>query len=142
MEEKYVTYVGEFSIWTGGAHGMDGELGLTFSKRDGRKIDYSFFKNLESRQFKLILKEGLKKYFKDNDWDAADDEQFAEGLMNVKDVNNIPLPGADPYFTPSGIKFIYGSYEIAAYAAGYPSFVLLYEDAKPYLSEEALSLIE
>ena len=142
LRERYLTYLCTFYLWTGGVHGMGGEFGLTFNKLSGRQIDYSFFRNLESRSFKQLLKAGLKRYFIENDWEASTDEEFAECLQGVDDINDIPLPCADPYFTSQGIKFIYGSYEISSYSAGYPSFILPYEEAQPYLSEEAFGLIE
>ena len=142
LKEMYVTYLYTFYLWTGGIHGIGGKVGLTFDKSSGRQVDYSFFRNLERESFKQLLKAGLKRYFVENGWKASTDEEFTECLMGVDDINNIPLPGADPYFTSQGINFVYGSYEIAPYSAGYPSFILSYEDAKPYLSEEALGLIE
>ena len=141
LEEKYVTYLCTFYKWTGGVHGMDGEMGVTFNRLNGTRVNYLCFINLESRSFKRIIKEGLKRYFQNNDWAASDDEELAECLLNVENVNNIPLPSAEPYFTPKGVCFKYCSYEIASYAAGFPSFVLPYDEARPYMTEEALDLI-
>jgi len=35
----------------------------------------------------------------------------------------------------------YQQYEIAPYAAGMPSFVLTYQEVRPYLTKEALQLL-
>lgn len=141
VDEKYVTYKVESYFWTGGIHELGGEHGVTFSRSSGKQINYSYFRNLESDSFKNIIKAGLKRYFQNSDWAASTDEDLAECLQNVENVNDIPLPGADPYFTPEGVCFEYCSYEIASYAAGFPSFILPYNDAKPYMSEDAWNLI-
>lgn len=140
LEDKYVTYREESCFWTGGAHELCSEVGVTFSRKTGQRIGYSFFKNLESSSFKRVIKTGLKKYFSDADMDVVSDEALAE-YLDVEDVDNIPLPSAHPYFTPDGICFKYHSYEIASYAAGFPSFILSYDEAREYLSDEAYSLI-
>lgn len=141
IEDRFVTYKVESYFWTGGIHELGGEYGATFNRINGKRVNYSYFTNLESRPFKRIIKEGLKRYFQNNDWAASDDEELAECLLNVEDVNNIPLPSAEPYFTPKGVCFKYCSYEIASYAAGFPSFVLPYDKARPYMTEEAFDLI-
>lgn len=65
-----------------------------------------------------------------------------ERLLNVENVNDIPLPRVEPYFTPKGMCFKYCSYEIASYAADFPSFVLPYDEARQYMTQEALDLID
>lgn len=141
IEERFVTYKVESYFWTGGIHELGGEYGVTFSRVDGKEINYSYFRNLETSSFKKIIKAGLKRYFQNNDWAASNDAELAECLLNVENVDDIPLPGADPYLTPKGVCFKYGSYEIASYAAGFPSFVLPYNEAIEYMTEEAQSLI-
>ena len=37
----------------------------------------------------------------------------------------IPLPGNGVYLSPEGVVFIYGFYEIGAYAIGMPTFTVL-----------------
>lgn len=141
IEDRFVTYKVESYFWTGGIHELGGEYGVTFNRTTGKRINYSYFANLESSSFKKRIKEGLKRYFQNNDWSASDDEELKECLLNVENVNDIPLPNAEPYFTPKGVCFKYCSYEIASYAAGFPSFVLPYDEARPYMTEEALDLI-
>ena len=38
----------------------------------------------------------------------------------------IPLPAAAPYLSPDGVVFVYGQYEIGAYAIGMPTFTVPY----------------
>ena len=53
----------------------------------------------------------------------------------------LPLPATDPWLTKKGVSFIYQQYEIAPYAAGMPSFVLAYDDIRPYLTEDAAKML-
>ena len=142
IEDRFVTYKVESYFWTGGIHELGGEYGVTFNRMNGNRVNYSYFTNLESRSFKKLLKEGLRRYFLENEWEASTDEELADCLQTVDNVNDIPLPSAEPYFTPKGVCFKYCSYEIASYAAGFPSFVLTYDKAKQYMKEDALNLIE
>lgn len=142
IENRFVTYKVESYFWTGGLHELGGEYGVTFNRMNGKRVNYSYFTNLESRSFKRIIKEGLRKYFLKNEWEASTDEELADCLQNVDDINDIPLPSVEPYFTPKGVCFIYCSYEIASYAAGFPSFILPYDEARQYMTEDALFLIE
>ncbi len=141
IEDRFVTYKVESYFWTGGIHELGGEYGVTFNRINGKRVNYSYFTNLESRSFKRIIKEGLRKYFLKNEWEASTDEELADCLQGVDNVNDIPLPSAEPYFTPKGVCFKYCSYEIASYAAGFPSFVLPYDEARQYMMQEALDLI-
>lgn len=141
IENRFVTYKVESFYWTGGIHEMGYEYGVTFNRTNGKRVNYSYFSNLESSSFKKLLKEGLRMYFLKNEWEASTDEELAECLQNVDDINDIPLPSAKPYFTPKGVCFKYGSYEVACFAAGYPSFILPYDEAWQYMTEEAIELI-
>ena len=95
IEDRFVTYKVESYFWTGGIHELVGEYGVTFNRINGKRVNYSYFTNLESRSFKRIIKEGLKHYFQNNDWAASNDSELAECLLNVENVDDIPLPGAE-----------------------------------------------
>ena len=56
-------------------------------------------------------------------------------LTSVDDINNIPRPQFAPYLTPRGMVFTYQQYEIAAYAAGLPSFIVPYEKISSFLKK-------
>ncbi|MBO6068986.1 MAG: DUF3298 domain-containing protein, partial [Bacteroidales bacterium] len=57
------------------------------------------------------------------------------------DGDTIPFPVWTPSPTEDGLCFTYQQYEIAAYAMGMPSFVIPYDKVKPYLTPEALDLL-
>ena len=142
VADKFVTFNVDDSFWSGGAHELVREYGVTFSRANGRYIDYSYYKNLESRAFKHKLKEGLRKYFISNGWEASSDEELADKLQNVDDSDDIPLPKIAPYLTSNGVCFKYSSYEIACFAAGFPTFILPYDEAGPYMSDNLINIIK
>lgn len=157
--DKYVTYSIDGFTYSGGAHGMSGSSGVTFSKATAKMIGYQkdyneknntftvlnqtlFNGKVKSKAFNDVLKAGLKEYFAgvtDDGKKALTDAELKEMLMD-EDVNKLPLPGAPPHFTKDGLAFIYQQYEIAAYCYGMPSFTIPYEKILPFLTTEAAEL--
>ena len=129
--------------------------GATFSKPDGQRIGYESTLDSESNTYYIqnqtlfqdgknpnliaLLKQGVRSYFNDNG-QSMTDEELSDMLINVGDINHIPLPQYAPYFTPQGLTFVYQQYEIAPYAAGLPCFTLSYEKVLPFLTDEAARL--
>ena len=151
----FVTFYGETSGYTGGAHGMAVHVGRTFRKGDGRAIGYetdmddhfnvehkddNLFANTESPALYKLIKAGVHSYFKACGQPMADDTELAD-FLQVDNVNRIPLPGNAPYWTKTGIVFCYTQYEIAPYAAGMITFEIPYDRIREFLTDEAASLI-
>lgn len=131
--DKFVTMYFECYIYEGGAHGMSFCEGRTFSKANAQSVTWDMFKNLKAMN--PYVKSGLKKYF-----EVSSDSELKDCLMG-SDVNDIPLPACDPYFTKDGVCFVYSIYEISSYAAGMPTFVIPYDQARQFLNEEGLQLL-
>ena len=151
----FVTFYGETSGYTGGAHGMALHVGRTFRKGDGRAIGYetdmddhfnvehkddNLFANTESPALYKLIKDGVHSYFKACGQPMADDAELAD-FLQVDNVNRIPLPANAPYWTKTGIVFCYTQYEIAPYAAGMITFEIPYDRIREFLTDEAASLI-
>lgn len=128
--------------YIGGAHGgVFGWGGITFRFSDG-SIVKDFLKDNVLKDMQPLLKKGLKEYFNENaDEKIKTDQQLMEQLMLPEESKGlIPLPA----WTPSpdekgkGLVFTYQQYEIACYAVGMPSFVLTWEELKPFLREDIL----
>lgn len=132
--EDYVTYTVTYEEYQGGAHGGYVITGTTFYKSDARRLDWSSFKNTSSKAFQKILKDGLYEYFGEYD-KGMTDADLKDILISVDDINNIPRPQFAPYLTPRGMVFTYQQYEIAAYAAGLPSFIVPYEKISSFLKK-------
>lgn len=132
--EDYVTYTVTYEEYQGGAHGGYVITGTTFYKSDAHRLDWSSFKNTSSKAFQKILKDGLYDYFGEYD-KGMTDADLKDILIGVDDINNIPRPQFAPYLTPRGMVFTYQQYEIAAYAAGLPSFIVPYEKISSFLKK-------
>ena len=141
-DSTYVVFNDTEYAYIGGAHGgVFGWGGITFRFSDG-SIVKDFLKDNVLKDMQPLLKKGLKEYFNENaDEKITTDQQLMEQLMLPEESKGlIPLPA----WTPSpdekgkGLVFTYQQYEIACYAVGMPSFVLTWEELKPFLREDIL----
>ena len=137
--DNYVTYTTDYEDFMGGAHGSRIFTGVTFRKADGRRFGYEMLRNTESEEFHALIKEGLKEYFEDP---KMSDEKLKDMLMVEDGVDYLPLPISIPYLTDKGMVFTYQQYEIAAYAAGIPTFTIPFSKIKPYLTVTVLKMIK
>lgn len=129
----FVTYEIEGYDYTGGAHGMPFNYGVTFSKEDGSQIGWDIF--ADTTQLAPLVKEYIGSYF--DEIGVTFEEYLFDGVYD-----DFPLPYTEPWLTAEGVKFIYGAYEIAPYAAGMPSGVVPYKMVDKYLSDKAKKLIQ
>ena len=141
-DSTYVVFSGSEYAYIGGAHGgVFGFGGLTFRFSDGSKVN-GFLKDNVVKDMQPLLKKGLKEYFNENaDDKITTDQQLMENLqLSGENGNLIPLPAwmPCPDEKGKGLVFTYQQYEIACYAVGMPSFVLTWEDLKPFLKEDIL----
>ena len=141
-DSTFVVFNDTEYAYIGGAHGgVFGWGGITFRFSDG-SIVKDFLKDNAVKDMQPLLKKGLKEYFNENaDEKIKTDQQLMEQLMLPEESKGlIPLPA----WTPSpdekgkGLVFTYQQYEIACYAVGMPSFVLTWEELKPFLREDIL----
>ena len=148
--DTYVTYSYCTEGFTGGAHGYATATGITISKATGKEIGYeseynantmtfsikhqNLFRSTKSAGLYKLIKEGVKDYFSDLEDHRISDEELADVLQNVPDVNHIPVPQFPPTFTKNGLVFLYQQYEIGPYAVGMPNFCSPYKKVLPYLT--------
>lgn len=129
--DKFVTYEMKKYEDMGGAHGGTFISGMTFRKSDGRRIEWDLF----TKSMQDVIKKGLKKYFEVNT-----DEEL-ENSLSLENTYMLPLPATPPVFTKEGVLFTYQQYEIAAYAAGLPSFIVPYDEAKSLMNTTGKNLL-
>ena len=155
--DTYVTYGCHQEGFTGGAHGYAISYSATFSKATGHQMGYTsvydeknnkyhikdqtLFRNANDPQLQKLIKEGVKEYFSEMDEKKISDEELADMLQGVDDINHLPLPNNAPGFIKDGLSFIYQQYEITCYALGMPNFVIPYDKIRPFLTDEAAALI-
>ena len=130
---RYVTYFCFLTDFAGGIHGFASRFGCTFRKSDGKVIP--LLAVTDSPQLDALIKKGLMSYF-----EVTTDEALANELFG-DDVDNLPLPGEDPYLSDTGIVFTYSQYEIAPYSAGIITFEIPFNDIRPFLTPEAQEMI-
>ena len=129
--DKFVTYEMKKYEDMGGAHGGTFISGMTFRKSDGRRVEWDLF----TKSMQDVIKKGLKKYFEVNT-----DEEL-ENSLSLENTYMLPLPATPPVFTKEGVLFTYQQYEIAAYAAGLPSFIVPYNEAKSLMNTTGNNLL-
>ena len=145
-DSTYVVFSDSEYSYLGGAHGgVFGFGALTFRFSDG-SIVKGFLKDNVVKDMQPLLKKGLKEYFNEAGDDVIKtDKQLMENLQLSDDTKGlIPLPAwmPCPDEKGKGLAFIYQQYEIACYAVGMPSFVISWEDLKPFLKDDILEDIK
>lgn len=136
--DRYLVFLSQDYTYMGGAHGgLLGQGPLTFDKRDGHRIEAFFLPDAETA-LQPALKKGLLEYYSGNGVEFSEEDLFDQ-LFLEGDV--IPLPVQLPYPTAEGLVLTYQQYEIASYADGMPSFVMPYEVAVPYLTDDAKDVL-
>ena len=139
--DRLVTWLFHEECYMGGAHGSVMNFGQTFRKSDGRRIGWEIFLNPYNEELQKLLRQGLIEYFSENG-ERISEEQLSEYLQGEATQYNIPLPQCMPIFEKDGVCFLYNQYEIAAYAAGMPQFVVPYKKLKPLMNVTGRQLIE
>lgn len=133
----WVTFDYTRDLYIGGAHGTFTILGQTFRIPDGRRIGWDIIKNPNDEEFLKLLKEGMMEYF-----GAKSEQELGDYLMGEGTPYYIPLPRCQPLFSKEGICFVYNQYEIAAYAAGLPTFTIPWAKLEPFLNVTAKQLLK
>lgn len=139
-DSTYVVFYAQEYEFSGGVHGgVFGLGGLTFRFADGSKVN-GFLKDNVTKAMQPLLKKGLKEYFSEmEESPVKTDRQLRDNLL-LDSNEDIPLPVWMPYPDEKGkgLSFVYQQYEIASYADGMPSFVLTWDELKPFLKEDIL----
>ena len=139
--DRYVTYYSTFYTYSGGAHGMASEYGATFDKKTGVMLR-NVLNPKDVKALQPILRAGVESYFRRWYEKEHDADSRVKTDMEALFLENgiIPLPGSGVYLSPEGVVFIYGLYEIGAYAIGMPTFTVPYKKIGKFLSPEARHL--
>ena len=125
-DDEYFTLEGIIYTYLGGAHGSTINVGQTFCKASGRRVDWELLKGYTTKELRNEIKKGLKGYFEIPAKAADSDEQLQNSLLIDEEsfCNAFPLPEYRPYLTNKGVCIRYQQYEIACYAAGMPECYL------------------
>lgn len=138
QNERYVTYSVDQYVYGGGAHGSAVSYCVNILKSSGRVLGAT----VDAAQLDAIqplLLHGVTTYINAQGQKVTEDEALK--LLFI-DKGIIPLPVHAPYLAADGLHFVYQQYEIGPYAMGMVSFTLPYDKVKPYMTAEALQLLE
>ena len=115
--QSYLLYRYEY---TGGAHGIDYENGLTYNLKDGSRVWESdlFIEGYETELSRILT--------------ARLPESAGSDVYEMLFARTIE-PNGNFYITPSGITYIYGRYEIGPYVIGIVHVDVPWEDLKELL---------
>ena len=138
QSERYVTYSVDQYVYSGGAHGSAVSYCVNILKSSGRVLGATVdAAQLDALQ--PLLLHGVTTYINAQGQKVTEDEALK--LLFI-DKGIIPLPAHAPYLAADGLHFVYQQYEIGPYAMGMVSFTLPYDKVKPYMTAEALQLLE
>lgn len=129
--DRYVTYISDSYLFTGGAHGTSSIVGATFLKTTGERFTYDMF--LNPMALTGVIKDGVEaQYFAP--MLEGTDVDFKTALL-VEDFDEFPLPINEPWIQNDSVFFIYSAYEISPYAMGMPKCGFPCQSMMEYLTD-------
>ncbi|MHA3787439.1 DUF3298 and DUF4163 domain-containing protein [Flavobacterium hauense] len=112
-------------MFTGGAHGYEGNRSLLFDAKTGRSLNYDqIFKN--KKAFTAFAEKKFREKYKI----AAGKSINSTGLMFVDDKFILPQ---NIFYTDKGLLLLYNAYEVASFADGTKELVIPYSEANAFL---------
>lgn len=128
---KFVSFIFDSYVYTGGAHGYGSTSFLNFDQQTGEELTAeAIFKDL--KEFTAFV-EGIFRV--QNDLQDSDNIN-SSGFMFENDTFHLP---ASVGFDQQGIILIYNPYEIASYADGQTKIRIPMEKAEPYIQPKWLN---
>ena len=136
---NYLSYEVKSYAYLGGAHGSAADYTVNIAKPSGNVLSQTV-DTLKVKALQPVLRKGVLGYLRGNGADYINEHNLTEYLFVSDGI--IPLPAHAPYLAADGVHFVYQQYEIGPYAMGMVSFTVPYDEIKPYLTEEALRLMQ
>ena len=136
--DRYVTYLCENYLYTGGIHGTTSKTGATFNKKTGERFGYEMFVNPDT--VSDIIRNAVKLQYFDPLLEGTD--ALFEETLHSDAAESFPMPVTEPWIQNDSVFFIYESYEIAPYAFGMPECGLPYLSLKEHLTEAGKAFFE
>lgn len=136
---RYITYESTQYAYLGGAHGSTFVYSSNISKATGKVLEQSV-DTLKLEAMQPMLRKGVLSYMHEGGEKSVNEKNLGDYLFIENGI--IPLPSTTPYLAKDGVHFVYQQYEIGPYAMGLISFTVPYSEIKPYLTKEALKLVE
>lgn len=115
-KEDYIILCNAIHDYSGGAHGMHGLGYYCFDLVDQKTMELEDVLKVDSTAIQSLLEEQFRK-----DYDLSEEQSLKEVLFDEELKLNDNF-----FFTPEGVGFCYGPYEVAPYAAGVIEVVIPY----------------
>ena len=146
VTRKYVTVLKYTNEYMNGVHGYFTEELASYCPETRREIDWDYLFKPECRQQVLdVFLHTARTSTKDAKWDGTTPyEYIAQAFMPYDDDGNplgkmqMPRPGLGE----KGVVFSFQPYHLGGFADGVFHFSVPYKELKPYLTDEAKSLLE
>lgn len=136
--DLYVSYVGYSGEFMGGAHDQRGSRAATIRKADGAKLEDIFVEDAADNMQPILWKYLIEwQQPSDKDEYIAEINRFLKANYGITDY--LHLSGAI-YLAPDGVHLQYQPLDICFWPDE-PELVIPYDEAKPFLTEEARKLI-
>lgn len=112
-------------MFTGGAHGYEGNRSLIFNAKTGQSLTYDqIFK--DKKTFTAFAEKKFREKYKI----AAGKSINSTGLMFVDDKFVLPQ---NIFYTDKGLQLFYNPYEVGSFADGSKELLIPYSEANKYL---------
>lgn len=112
-------------MFTGGAHGYEGNRSLIFNAQTGRSLSYDqIFK--DKKAFTAFAEKKFREKYKI----APGKSINSTGLMFIDDKFILPQ---NIFYTDKGLWLLYNAYEVASFADGTKEILIPYGEADKYL---------
>ena len=138
---KCVSYLTCYEEFSGGVHGMYYYWPCTIRKSDGKRLTNILKENLEEKMQEVLWNCLLNNAEEDN---KAGYREAFESYLDYAYGNkkHLPLPEAEPWIGHDGLHLQYQPYEIGTWAMGSVEILIPTEQALPFVSDEAASLMK
>ena len=136
--EEFVSFACYFGDFEGGVHGERYSDGVTFRKRDGKRMDDIFRNDVDEAIQPVLWKAILASD------DADGDSEYRKGIedyLSMEKLELLPLPSV-AFLTPEGVHIEYQYYQICPWAQGAPTAEIPIGEALPFLTKEAAKLVK
>ena len=141
--DKLVSIMYGGNVFYGGAHEDHLAVGVTYRKSDGKAFGtYDILNEDAWEQIQDKVAASLREYFQVDSNAELADELMGDGIICDGDNFYVPMPEAQPFVVNGNLVFVYGTYEIASYAAGMPEVDIPLKAIMQHLKAEFKALVK
>ncbi len=135
---RFITFSAEMYNYSGGAHGVQTRVYVTFLKSNGHRLTWDdIILPKRKADFCTLVTDGLQDFFGVMGFSALRERLLVDGKYSR---TSFPLPKNGPGLLADGLRVQYEAYEIAPYAAGQPLVVVPYTSMRRMWTKLGVSI--